>query len=45
MKFNEDDKAWHYVAVEQLLKGYSEEDAIYDTDSKNHLPISPPLYC
>ncbi len=27
----EDDKAWHRLATEQLLKGYSEEDAIYDT--------------
>lgn len=26
-----DDKAWHRLATEQLLKGYSEEDAIYDT--------------
>ncbi len=28
---SEDDKAWHRLAVKQLLKGYSEEDAIYDT--------------
>lgn len=28
---SEDDKAWHRLAGEQLLKGYSEEDAIYDT--------------
>ena len=27
----EDDKVWHRLAAEQLLKGYSEEDAIYDT--------------
>ncbi|MFQ4146784.1 hypothetical protein [Chlorogloeopsis sp. ULAP02] len=27
----EDDKAWHRLAAKQLLKGYSEEDAIYDT--------------
>jgi hypothetical protein len=27
----EDNKAWHRLAAEQLLKGYSEEDAIYDT--------------
>jgi hypothetical protein len=27
----EDDKAWNRLASEQLLKGYSEEDAIYDT--------------
>ncbi|MFH7028728.1 MAG: hypothetical protein ACHBN1_25870 [Heteroscytonema crispum UTEX LB 1556] len=27
----EDDKAWNRLAGEQLLKGYSEEDAIYDT--------------
>ncbi len=26
----EDDKAWNRLASEQLLKGYSEEDAIYD---------------
>jgi len=26
----EDDKAWSRLASEQLLKGYSEEDAIYD---------------
>ncbi|OKH55937.1 hypothetical protein NIES2101_01355 [Calothrix sp. HK-06] len=25
------DEAWHRLANEQLLKGYSEEDAIYDT--------------
>lgn len=25
-----DDKAWNRLAAEQLLKGYSEEDAIYD---------------
>ena len=23
--------AWHRLAAEQLLKGYSEDDAIYDT--------------
>ncbi|QIR37636.1 hypothetical protein HCG51_13555 [Tolypothrix sp. PCC 7910] len=23
--------AWHHLATEQLLKGYSEDDAIYDT--------------
>jgi hypothetical protein len=26
----EDDKAWNRLASEQLLKGYSQEDAIYD---------------
>ncbi len=26
----EDDKAWNRLASEQLLKGYTEEDAIYD---------------
>jgi hypothetical protein len=26
----EDDKAWNRLASEQLFKGYSEEDAIYD---------------
>jgi len=28
---DEDDKAWNRLATQQLLKGYSEEDAIYDT--------------
>ncbi len=28
---SESDEAWHRLASEQLLKGYSEEDAIYDT--------------
>lgn len=28
---DEEDKAWHRLATEQLLKGYSAEDAIYDT--------------
>jgi hypothetical protein len=27
----EEDKAWNRLAGEQLLKGYSAEDAIYDT--------------
>ncbi|BAZ16720.1 hypothetical protein NIES4071_85980 [Calothrix sp. NIES-4071] len=26
-----DDQAWHRLAAEQLLKGYSDSDAIYDT--------------
>jgi hypothetical protein len=26
-----DNQAWHRLAGEQLLKGYSQEDAIYDT--------------
>ncbi|MBW4603129.1 MAG: hypothetical protein KME29_27115 [Calothrix sp. FI2-JRJ7] len=28
---SESDEAWKSLASEQLLKGYSEEDAIYDT--------------
>ena len=28
---DESDEAWYRLASEQLLKGYSEEDAIYDT--------------
>lgn len=28
---DESDEAWRRLAGEQLLKGYSEEDAIYDT--------------
>lgn len=28
---DEEDKAWHRLATEELLKGYSTEDSIYDT--------------
>jgi RelB Antitoxin alpha helical domain len=32
MEESEDEEAaWHRLAAEQLLKGYSEDDAIYDT--------------
>ncbi|AFY44598.1 hypothetical protein [Nostoc sp. PCC 7107] len=27
----QEEAAWHRLASEQLLKGYSEDDAIYDT--------------
>ena len=27
----QEEAAWHRLAAEQLLKGYSEDDAIYDT--------------
>lgn len=27
----QEEAAWHSLAAEQLLKGYSEDDAIYDT--------------
>lgn len=27
----DDDEAWHRLAAEELLKGYSDSDAIYDT--------------
>jgi hypothetical protein len=27
----QEESAWHRLAAEQLLKGYSEDDAIYDT--------------
>lgn len=27
----QEEAAWHRLATEQLLKGYSEDDAIYDT--------------
>ncbi|MEH1943534.1 MAG: hypothetical protein V7L01_25400 [Nostoc sp.] len=27
----QEETAWHRLAAEQLLKGYSEDDAIYDT--------------
>ncbi|ABA24280.1 hypothetical protein Ava_4683 [Trichormus variabilis ATCC 29413] len=27
----QEEAAWHCLAAEQLLKGYSEDDAIYDT--------------
>ncbi|BDA66006.1 hypothetical protein CAL7716_001720 [Calothrix sp. PCC 7716] len=26
-----DDEAWHRLAAEELLRGYSDSDAIYDT--------------
>ena len=27
----QEEAAWHRLAAEQLLKGYSDDDAIYDT--------------
>ena len=30
MPLDEDDKAWEHMAFEEFMKGYAEEDAMYD---------------